>query len=147
MAVHPLHRHYHVDHLHLNQRRLDGDWFTDILFSKVTSIQGNRCAQVFADGSFTTVPPLNSKANVAQSLTEFADDVGIPDTLLSNGIPEVVGPKIDFMKEVNRLKIRLKRSGTGRSNQNYAPEREIGDIKKRRRNRILKRKVPPRLWD
>ena len=92
-------------------------------------------------------PPLNSKANVAQSLTEFADDVGIPDTLLSNGIPEVVGPKIDFMKEVNRLKIRLKRSGTGRSNQNYAPEREIGDIKKRWRNRILKRKVPPRLWD
>ncbi|KAI2495965.1 Reverse transcriptase (RNA-dependent DNA polymerase) [Fragilaria crotonensis] len=51
------------------------------------------------------------------------------------------------MKEVNRLKIRLKRSEAGRSNQNYAAEREIGELKKRWRNRMLKRKVPPRLWD
>jgi hypothetical protein len=98
--------------------------------------------------SFTTaLPPLNSKAKVAYSLTEFADDVGIPDTLLSNGAPEVVGPKTDFMKEVDRLKIRLKCSETGRSNQNYAAEREIGGLKKRWGNRMLKRKVPPRVWD
>jgi hypothetical protein len=80
-------------------------------------------------------------------LTEFADDVGIPDSMLSDGAPEVIGPKTDFMKEVNRLKIRLKRSEAGRLNQNYAAEREIGELKKRWRNRMLKRKVPPRLWD
>jgi hypothetical protein len=35
-AVHPLHRRqYCVDHLHLNRRCLDGDWFTDTSFSKV----------------------------------------------------------------------------------------------------------------
>jgi hypothetical protein len=146
-AVHPLHRRYRVDHLHLNRRRLNGDWFTDTLFSKVISIQGNTCAQVFTNGSFTTVHPLDSKAKVAQALTEFADDVGIPDSLLSDGAPEIVGPRTDFMKEVNRLKIRLKRSEAGRSNQNYAAEREIGELKKRWRNRMLKRKVPPRLWD
>jgi hypothetical protein len=146
-AVHPLHRRYRVDHLHLNRRRLNGDWFTDTLFSKVVSIHGNTCAQVFTNGSFTTVHPLDSKAKVALALTEFADDVGIPDSLLSDGAPEVVGPRTDFMKEVNRLKIRLKRSETGRSNQNYAAEREIGELKKRWRNRMLKRKVPPRLWD
>ncbi|KAI2498914.1 Reverse transcriptase (RNA-dependent DNA polymerase) [Fragilaria crotonensis] len=55
--------------------------------------------------------------------------------------------KNDFMKEVNRLKIRLKRYEAGRSNQNYAAEREIGELKKRWRNRMLKCKVPPRLWD
>jgi len=146
-AVHPLHRRYRVDHLHLNRRRLNGDWFTDTLFSKVVSIQGNTCAQVFTNGNFTTVHPLDSKSKVAQALTEFADDVGIPDSLLSDGAPEVIGPKTDFMKEVNRLKIRLKRSEAGRSNQNYAAEREIGELKKRWRNRMLKRKVPPRLWD
>ena len=41
-ASHPLHRRYRVDHLHLNRRRLNGDWYTDTLFSKVKSLQGNR---------------------------------------------------------------------------------------------------------
>ncbi len=111
------------------------------------SIQGNTCAQVFTSGNFTTVHPLNLKAWVAQALTEFADDVGIPDTLLPDGAAEVTGQHTDFMNEVNRLKIRLRRSEAGRSNQNYAAEREIGELKKRWRNRMLKRKVPPRLWD
>ena len=31
-AVHPLHRQYWVDHLHLNRRCLNGDCFTDTLF-------------------------------------------------------------------------------------------------------------------
>jgi hypothetical protein len=56
-------------------------------------------------------------------------------------------PKTDFMKEVNRLKVRLQMSEVGRSNQNYAAKREIGELKKRWRNRMLKRKVPARLWD
>jgi hypothetical protein len=51
------------------------------------------------------------------------------------------------MREVNRLEIRMKRSKVGRSNQNHAAEREIGELKKRWRNRMLKKKVPIRLWD
>jgi hypothetical protein len=62
---------------------------------------------VFTNGNFTIVHPLDSKSKVAQALTEFADNVGIPDSLLSDGAPEVIGPETDFMKEVNRLKIRL----------------------------------------
>jgi hypothetical protein len=65
-----------------------------------------------------------------QALTEFTDDVSIPDSLLSDGAPEMVGPRTDFMKKVNRLTIKLKRSEVGRSNQNYAAEREIGELKK-----------------
>ena len=127
---------------------IERKWFTDTLFSKVISLQGNTCAQLFTNGNFTTVHPLDSKAKVAQALTEFSDNVGIPDTLsLSDGAVEGTGRHTDFMKEVNRLKIRLKRSETGRSNQNYAAEREIGELKKRLRNHMLKRKVPPRLWD
>ena len=59
----------------------------------------------------------------------------------------MVGPRNDFMKDVHQLKIKLQRSETGRSNQNYATEREIGELKKRWRNRMLKRQVSPRLWD
>jgi hypothetical protein len=90
----------------LNRQRLNVDWFINTLFSKVTSIQGNTCSQIFTNGNFTTVHPLNSKASrVAQALTEFTDDDGIPDTLLSDGAAEVTGQHTDFMKEVNRLKI------------------------------------------
>lgn len=67
--------------------------------------------------------------------------------IATDGASEMVGPKTDSTREVNRLKIRLKRSEVGRSNQNYAAEREIGELKKRWRNRMLRRKVPPRLWD
>ena len=60
---------------------------------------------------------------------------------------EAVGPKTKFMKEVNCLKVRLHRTEAGRSNQNFAAKREIGELKKCWRNRMLKRKVPKRLWD
>jgi hypothetical protein len=72
-ALHPLHRRYRVDHLHLNRRRLNGDWFTDTLFSKVTSLQGNTCAQVYTNGNYTSVHPMTSKSRVGVTLTEFAD--------------------------------------------------------------------------
>ncbi len=140
--MHPLHCQYRVNHLHLNRQCLNVDWFINTLFSKVTSIQGNTCSQIFTNGNFTTVHPLNSKARVAQALTEFTDDVGIPDTLLSDGAAELTGQHTDVMKEVNRLKIRLRRSDAGQSNQNYAAKREIGELKKHWRNRMLKSKVP-----
>lgn len=61
---------------------------------------------------------MTSKSRVGITLTEITDDVGIPDSLTSNGAPEMVGPKTEFMKEVHRLKVRLKRAEVGRSNQN-----------------------------
>ena len=90
---------------------------------------------------------MNSKARVAQAETEFTYNVGMPGTLLSDGAAEVTGQHTDFMKEVNRLKIRLIRSEAGRSNKNYSAKREISKLKKRWWNRMLKSKVPPQLWD
>ena len=92
-------------------------------FLKVILIQGNTFAQIFTYGSFTNVHPLDSKVKVAQALTEFANTVGIPDSLLSDGAHKIVGPKTDFMKEVVRLKIMLKQSVVGQLNQNYAAAR------------------------
>jgi hypothetical protein len=59
----------------------------------------------------------------------------------------MVGPHTEFTKEVNRMKIRMRRSEVGRSNQNYAAEREIGELKKRWRNRMLRQRVPKWPWD
>ena len=139
---------FRVEKVPLNAYGDKPSWFTrNVERGMLPVIQGNNCAQVFTNGNFTTVYPLVLKGKVAQALTEFADDVGIPDTLLSDGAPEMVGTKTEFMKEVNRLKIRLKRSKVGQSNQNYAAEREIVKLQKGWWNRMLKRKVPPRLWD
>jgi hypothetical protein len=80
-------------------------------------------------------------------LTDFTDDVGIPDSLMTDGAPEIIGLGTEFMKEVSQLKIRMRRSEVGRSNQNHAAEREIGELKKCWRSRMLKKKVPTRLWD
>jgi hypothetical protein len=41
----------------------------------------------------------------------------------------------------------MRMSEVGRSNQNHAAEREIGELKKRWRSRMLKKKVPTQLWD
>jgi hypothetical protein len=101
---------------------------------------------VFTNGNYTSIHPLSSKSKVGQALTEFTDDVGIPDSLMTDGAPETIGPGTEFMKEVSRLKIRMRRSEVRRSNQNHAAEREIGELKKRWRSRMLKKKVPTRLW-
>ena len=99
-AVHPLHRQYWVDHLYLNRGRLNGVCLTYTLCSKVTFIQGNPCAQIFTTAiSPQPVHPLNSKARVAQALTEFTHDVGIPDTLLSDGAAEVTGQHTDLLHD------------------------------------------------
>ena len=68
--------------LFLNRQCLNGNWFSNTLFSKVKSFQGtNACAQVLTNGQFTTVHhPMDSKSQVAHALTGFADDIGIPDS-------------------------------------------------------------------
>ena len=83
-TIHPLHRCYRVDHLNLHRRRLDDTFYMDTLFSKVKSLNGYTCAQLITNGTFTRIYPMESKAsrNIAQVLTEFADDVGIPGTLI-----------------------------------------------------------------
>jgi hypothetical protein len=83
-TIHPLHRRYRVDHLNLHRRRLDDTFYMDTLFSKVKSLNGHTCAQLITNGTFTRIYPMESKAsrNIAQVLTEFADDVGIPGTLI-----------------------------------------------------------------
>ena len=146
-AVHPLHRRHRVDHLALNRRRLHGRWFTDTLKSKVTSLNGNKYAEVYTNGKFTKVYPMAKRSQVGKTLTDMADDVGIPDNLTCDLAPELVGRHTEFMKEANRLKVRVRSSEAGRKNQNYAAESEIGTLKKRWRLRMNKKTVPKRLWD
>jgi hypothetical protein len=80
-------------------------------------------------------------------LRQFSDDVGIPDQLRADLATELTGRNTEFQRQTRLLKIRLSFSEKGRSNQNFAAEREIGELKKRWRRKMTDKCVPKRLWD
>ena len=67
-AVQPIMRQLIVDHLHLHRPLLRGTWFSDTLMSKVKSIRGNKCANIFTQGKFTKVLPMTARSESGQSL-------------------------------------------------------------------------------
>ena len=74
-------------------------------------------------------------------------DVGVPDELIADQAAEVTGKNTEWMKEVRRLKIKMKWAKAGRKNQNTQAEREIGELKKRWKRRMIQKQMPKRLWD
>jgi hypothetical protein len=133
--------------LHLNNV-----FYTDTLFSKVKSLNGNVCAQVYTNGRNTHVFPITSKSseNIAQTLNEIVDDVGIPNTLICDLATEQVGPHAPMIKEIPQLRIKLHNSEKGRSTQNHRAETEIRELKCRWKARMIEKQVPARslvgLW-
>jgi hypothetical protein len=71
---------------------------------------------------------MTSQKEAAESLIDFTDDVGIPETLVMDGVTEFTAEQ-------------------GRKNQNHAAEREIGFLLKRRKLRMQKKNVYSQLWD
>jgi hypothetical protein len=94
------------------------------------------------------MPMVNkSGPEVAKSLIEFTDDVGIPDKLIIDGATEFTGKHIEFVRQCRRMRIRTRWTELGRKSQNYAAEGEIGILSRRWRQRMTKKNVPKRLWD
>jgi hypothetical protein len=104
-AVHPMSRRLRVDHLYLHRPRLKGTWYLDTLIAKVKSLLGNKCANVFTNGKYTKVVPMTSRKEAAESLIDFTDDVGIPETLVMDGATEFTGKHTDFIKQARQMRI------------------------------------------
>jgi hypothetical protein len=146
-ALHPITRRYRVDHLHLHRNRLDSAFYTDTLFSKVQSLSGNKCAQVFTNGEYTALYPAVSKSSAGIALGHFTDDVGIPDSLTADQAGETTGKHTEFIKKVYDLRIKMHWAERGRKNQNHKAEREIGILKERWQRRMTRKRVHNRVWD
>ena len=129
-AVQPMTRRLRVDRLHLHRPLLRGTWFADTLITKVKSIRGNKCANIFTQGEFTKAVPITARSEPGQSLVDFTDDVGIPKHLVTDGAGEFTGRSTEFVKESRRVRIRLHTTEKGCKNQNQAAEREIGFLEK-----------------
>ena len=146
-AVLPLTRRYRTDLMSQRLRRLNCRFYTDTLFSKHKSIEGNTCGQLFTDGEgFVILYPMDSKAKAGQKLTELSHDVGIPNELYMDNAPEQVGKNSEMMKEIRRMKIRHHTTEPYSPWQNAA-ENIIGIIKSKHHQRMIRRNVPFDLWD
>lgn len=146
-TIHPLHRRYRVDNLNVHQRKL-----ADTLFSKVKSLNGMTCAQLITNGSVTRAYAKESNFlshNIAQALTEFVDDVGVPGTLICDFAVEQSGKNTEVLEIVRRRhQIRLLPAEKGRgTTQNHKAETEIREIKTKWKTRMRENQVPSRLWD
>ena len=145
-AIMPMARRYRSDRM-FQQRRLWQRFYTDTMFASHKSINGNTCAQIFANESFfATAYPMRSKAMAGQALGEFINDFGIPSELIMDGASEQVQPKTEMMRRIKKYDIKYHLSEPERYNQNRA-EAVIREIKKKWFRICIRKKIPKRLWD
>ena len=123
-------------------RRLRTTWYTDTLFAKEKSIVGNQCAQLFTDGEgFTYVHPMESKGQAGEALHKVTSDVGIPNTLISDGAGEQTGANTLFRQECKRLHIDSRQTKPYSPWQNRA-KNAIVIINGKAKRRCISRRVP-----
>jgi hypothetical protein len=88
----------------LHYRRLDTTFYSNTMFSKIKSLKGNTCAQVFVAENFVQVHPMPTKADAGRALQVLAEDIGVLNHLVVDGAKEQTGGNTDFMKSVRWLK-------------------------------------------
>jgi hypothetical protein len=139
-TVRPLSRRYRTDTQMLHYRRLDTTFYSDTMFSKVKSLKGSVCAQVFVAENFIHVHPMGTNSDAGRALQVLAEDVGVPNHMVVDGAKEQMGPNTDFMKTVRWLKMRIRNTEPYSPWQNRA-ENSIGLLKKRWKQMIARKNV------
>ena len=145
-AILPLARRYRADRMY-ERPRFRGVVYTDTLNGKVTSLDGNKYAQVFATTDFfATVYPMDTKAKAGDALKEFITDFGVPDKIVMDGASEQTGRRTTFMQQIRKHHIDFHITEPERYNQSRA-EGVIREIRKKWFRVMTKSAVPKRLWD
>ena len=145
-AILPLARRYRADRMY-ERPRFRGVIYTDTLNGRVTSLDGNRYAQVFATTDFfATVYPMDTKAKAGDALNEFITDFGVSDKVVMDGVSEQTGRKTMFMQQIRKHHIDFHVTEPERYNQSKA-EGVIREIRKKWFQVMTKSAVPKRLWD
>ena len=145
-AILPLSRRYRADR-HFNRPTLKGKWYTDYMFGRTKSLDGNVGAQVFANKEyFCNAYPTSSKKFCGKALQTFCSEFGAPEKLTFDGAKEQTKSGTDFMKTVREYDILPHVIEPDRHNQNRV-EGVIREIRKKWYRVMLKKKAPRRLWD
>ena len=141
-------RRFRTDTYQQRYRRLGGPYArfcTDTLFSKVKSIMGNTCAQIYSNRiGFVKLYPMTTKSDSHNTFSNFIHEVGIPHSIHSDGAKEeTLGL---FCKKMRKYKVHHSSSEPHSPWQNDA-ERKIGKIKLLGRYLMQSTNTPIRLWD
>ena len=147
-AIHPLNRRYRMDHLDLHRDKLKGKWYTDFLLAQKKSINQKIGAWIFTNGHFTEAYPVDERtsAKAATALSSFCTDVGTPENLKSDRVKELVGRNTEFHKYARKRHINLTYPEPYRKNQIWSVDLEMRELKKRVRNKMVRRNIPGRVW-
>ena len=73
--------------------------------------------------------------------------MGILDRTRTDLASELTGKNTYFQAQTRKLNVNVTHLEAEQSHQNHAAEREIGELKKRYRHKMLRKKVPKRVWD
>ena len=128
--------------------RLSGylaDFASDTFFSNVTSLRGNKCVQLFVNrGNYVRPYPLETKSQAYDALHKFFLEVGLPNSLLTDGALE--------LRKANWGKLCYKHKVTQKSTEPHCPwqnfaEPNGGAIKRAVRRLLRTTNSPVRLWD
>ena len=107
LALVPLTRWYSTDMMQQHLQRLNTTIYTDTLFAKHKSIIGNNLGLVYTDGEgFVHFDPRTSKSLAGLTLDNLTKNIEIPNTIIYNRSPELVGPNSDFQKTMRKCNIR-----------------------------------------
>ena len=147
-AILPISRRYRTDRMY-NVKRLNSRFATDTLWADHKSLNQHKYAQIYTHkNGFAAAYPLDdaSGKSIGFSLKDFISDFGAPEHLTFDGASAQVGRNTLFMQTLRQHSIKYHVSSPRRPNENPA-EGSIREIKKRWYRIMMKKKVPPRLWD
>ena len=129
----------------LKQKRISCDVFTDTMFGKVKSLEGNTCAQIYATKfGFVDVRPIKSKKEAHYTLDSFFQQVGIPVAIIPDNAKELT--EGEFRKKCQRAQTRLRPVEAYTPNANLA-EGTINLLKQFYERVMTAKDVPELLWD
>jgi len=147
-TMYPIERRFRTRQAQLRYNQLSGRhgrFYTDTFFSSVPSLNGSKMAQLYInDLSFTKTYPMKLKSEVADTLSKFIHEVGIPHAIHSDDAPELMQGK--FKQLCKEYQIQTSYTEPYSPWQNRA-EGGIREIKRLIHRKMTTKGVPQRLWD
>jgi Reverse transcriptase (RNA-dependent DNA polymerase) len=145
-ALLPLARRYKADRI-FHLPRLQGEWFTDTVFGRVKSKDGNTCGQIFANESyFATFYPMDTKSKAGDALRVFCREFGVPERLVHDGAKEMTGRKTEFQAQVSKHDITTRISEADLHDQSPA-EGVVREVRRKWFRVMFRKRVPKIFWD
>jgi hypothetical protein len=109
-------------------------------------LKGDKCAQAFTAKDFVRFHPTDSKQKCHQALQVFAEDIGVPSDLCTDGAAELTGQSSEWRKLCRELRVKTRESKPYTQKQDQA-ETYIRELKKRWKHKMATKGIHARLWD